>query len=1097
MAEKDRMGIAKLLVERNVCNWVELESVLKFRGERVLNGLFGVAKSTLLPDSRPCLRVIMNLIPSNAVMVQLRGMVDDLPGITQYLSLVLEDGEKLQLAQSDMVSAFYLFSLPCEWQRYLAFNLVCNGKEIDRDPNCEYALACAVLPMGWASAVSVMQEVSQNLLSHSRLPDSSRVSRLRPLPSWLTQVLGESICANREWYHVYLDNFFCGERLGVGETGGDAAKMHEEAEKCWAEAGVLSSEKKRVSGTSKVQELGALMDGEQRMLGVSGERLVKLLQTTSLLLSKRSIPRKWLQVVLGRWVHVLQFRRAGMAIMQGVWRWIGNKKMSVKQMIAARRELCVLMFGCCLFHTYLGSSVSGTATASDASGRGGAVGRSDALSPEGQDFCRALTRCKEVTIKVPVLVISLFNGVGEALRAYDLVGVEVAAFITYDISKPANRVVSRRWPHAVVKEDVKSIDRKTVYEWLLSYPHVELIDLWGGFPCVDLSAVKAFRRNLAGDQSGLFTEILRVLELLYQVFGRKFPIRFFVENVSSMDRDAAEEISQALGVKPYKLQCSEAVPISRPRFCWTNKKLPNLPGVRLVDKGHFVEVQAVAEYPKVGQWLREDSWWEPETSETVFPTCMKAIKRERPPPAPAGLARTPQDARDRWSADEFRYPPARARRNVVLRGVGITKKTQVRYYNAVSLLCKTVTDAATMEALDDQISDWVEEQFKRGAPLNVVADALSGLHYFVPSTRRRLPASWKLYGYWRKMEVPSRAPPLPEDLWWALMSRAVQMGHFELASLLALGFHCFLRTGELLSLRPMDLLGPRQGIVTLPFSKGGSRHNIQESVTITDSKVLILLQEMVFLKKSQRRYRTAIWGRSGSAFRKELNALFTYFGVQDLGFRGYSLRRGGATAYFAKSGLMEKTLIRGRWASVAVAKLYLCDALAQLPHLVSSAKTRALVSEYRAFWSAKNHSVRSGVVIRDASPMLKGELPQYEQAARMAAETYGINVPENPVFIRWNDTPEANRMWFINQLLVFSLLAPIFLSLLICTGASLFGMEASAQFHPEKLDLISFSFDWTPRAYPGYLRQDLLNSRSFWTGEVIEDYIFHAAWCGI
>lgn len=151
--------------------------------------------------------------------------------------------------------------------------------------------------------------------------------------------------------------------------------------------------------------------------------------------------------------------------------------------------------------------------------------------------------------------------------------------------------------------------------------------------------------------------------------------------------------------------------------------------------------------------------------------------------------------------------------------------------------------------------------------------------------------------------------------------------------------------------------------------------------------------------------------------------------------------------------------------------------------------------------NAMNHSVRSGVVIRDASPMLKGELPQYEQAARMAAETYGINVPENPVFIRWNDTPEANRMWYWNNavsfvvysLLVFSLLAPIFLSLLICTGASLFGMEASAQFHPEKLDLISFSFDWTPRAYPGYLRQDLLNSRSFWTGEVIEDYIFHAA----
>ena len=33
-------------------------------------------------------------------------------------------------------------------------------------------------------------------------------------------------------------------------------------------------------------------------------------------------------------------------------------------------------------------------------------------------------------------------------------------------------------------------------------------------------------------------------------------------------------------------------------------------------------------------------------------------------------------------------------------------------------------------------------------------------------------------------------------------------------------------------------------------------------------------------------------------------------------------------------------------------------------------------------------------------------------AARMAAETYGMNLPPDPVFIRWNDTPEANQAWY-------------------------------------------------------------------------------------
>ena len=43
---------------------------------------------------------------------------------------------------------------------------------------------------------------------------------------------------------------------------------------------------------------------------------------------------------------------------------------------------------------------------------------------------------------------------------------------------------------------------------------------------------------------------------------------------------------------------------------------------------------------------------------------------------------------------------------------------------------------------------------------------------------------------------------------------------------------------------------------------------------------------------------------------------------------------------------------------------------------------------------------------------LRGELPQYMAAAKMAAETYGMNLPPDPVFIRWNDTPEENQAWY-------------------------------------------------------------------------------------
>ena len=110
----------------------------------------------------------------------------------------------------------------------------------------------------------------------------------------------------------------------------------------------------------------------------------------------------------------------------------------------------------------------------------------------------------------------------------------------------------------------------------------------------------------------------------------------------------------------------------------------------------------------------------------------------------------------------------------MLRDAGISKQTQSRYYVAVSAICKVVDEITSMEDLDEQIADWIELEFRKGSPINIVADGLSGFHYFMPSSRRKLPVSWKLFANWRKMEVPSRAAPLPKDVLWAMMARAVK-----------------------------------------------------------------------------------------------------------------------------------------------------------------------------------------------------------------------------------------------------------------------------------------------------------------------------------
>ena len=131
------------------------------------------------------------------------------------------------------------------------------------------------------------------------------------------------------------------------------------------------------------------------------------------------------------------------------------------------------------------------------------------------------------------------------------------------------------------------------------------------------------------------------------------------------------------------------------------------------------------------------------------------------------------------------------RKGIKLRDAGITVQTQERYYVAVREVMKFVEAAESYVALDEKIADWIQHKFEAGYPLNGVADCLSGIHYFLPQSRRQLPVAWKLFSVWRKIEVPSRAPPITEDLLLALASRALALNQLEFSCLLLVGFHCF------------------------------------------------------------------------------------------------------------------------------------------------------------------------------------------------------------------------------------------------------------------------------------------------------------------
>ena len=296
-------------------------------------------------------------------------------------------------------------------------------------------------------------------------------------------------------------------------------------------------------------------------------------------------------------------------------------------------------------------------------------------------------------------------------------------------------------------------------------------------------------------------------------------------------------------------------------------------------------------------------------------------------------------------AGRTRADRRRNRAGIRLRDYTITEQTKRRYEKAVAQILPYLEAQKNLLDLDGILADWVELQWVKGESFTLIADLLSGLHFYWPELRGQLRHSWRLFKSWRRVETPSRAPPLTCDLACAFTAKAVAAGNLSLAALIAIGFHGLLRTGELLKIRFGDLeFNQVCGVLTLHQSKSGLCTGAQEAIAIRDSLVLQLLDTLLSLQSPHPG--DLIWPHSGGSFRKEFQKLCEFFDVQHLQFKPYSLRRGGATYLLQMGVALETILVRGRWRSLGVARLYLEDGLAQLPALRTTVPQRQRISRW-------------------------------------------------------------------------------------------------------------------------------------------------------
>jgi DNA (cytosine-5)-methyltransferase 3A len=163
-------------------------------------------------------------------------------------------------------------------------------------------------------------------------------------------------------------------------------------------------------------------------------------------------------------------------------------------------------------------------------------------------------------------VLSLFDGISCGQIALQKAGVRVNKYFSSEINENAINVAQKNYPNTIQLGDITNITATDL-------PKIDLVI--GGSPC------QSFSR--AGDNTGfngkskLFWEYVRLVK-------EANPRYFLLENVV-MKKEWEDIISEALGVKPIKINSSLVSSAHRSRLYWTN--IPNV--VQPDNKNIFIE----------------------------------------------------------------------------------------------------------------------------------------------------------------------------------------------------------------------------------------------------------------------------------------------------------------------------------------------------------------------------------------------------------------------------------------------------------------------------------------------------------------------------
>ena len=225
------------------------------------------------------------------------------------------------------------------------------------------------------------------------------------------------------------------------------------------------------------------------------------------------------------------------------------------------------------------------------------------------------------------------------------------------------------------------------------------------------------------------------------------------------------------------------------------------------------------------------------------------------------------------------------------------------------------------------LTDFAEVLWEEGESKADLANLLSALHDAEPSVDPFLRAAWRLYHVWKKNELAEQCTPARQEWVQALCGLALHWNWFEIALVLILSFELLLRTSEAANLKHGDIVFTKRDValIKLGFTKGGLRKGRKEAVVL-DKEVLVRWLKAIHEPANPGKL---IISGGAKELRRRFGLLVKGLGLTHLNLKYYSLRRGGATELFTKTGSFDICAEAGRWENIRTARIYIDGALQQ------------------------------------------------------------------------------------------------------------------------------------------------------------------------